>query len=1114
MSKQLRFFILAHFLTILVDTLLVFLIAILINPGHNNLLFGEKLIISIGLYYLPQLLFGWVMRFVVLSIKALNSLKLSKLFEFLLSFLVLWSSLNLIDISPYLIIFLWGVKASLWRGSREVVYPNLFDETNDQARTNIFLHSSLSFSLILSVIILFFKHEESLESLIIILVLLSILSIWMVYKFSNFKLKKGEEVSKDTLSFLEYRKILYKSVFVSSFFYFSIPWFLFLVFNFFNDSIFVASLLMFLLSFSFGISVSAKLSQGRIELSLIPISALFISLLNVLMFCYENNPIFGMFFILLMPFFGGIYFVPISTLPDSIVKGKNRNIHIFLSQSISSGILVISCYFIWILNKADFHISDVYFILCGIYLVSALSFIKSLPGVLFRVVNLLITAVFYKTRVKGSENIPTTGGALIVCNNVSYIHPSVILSSISRPIRFIVNRSFYDYWLFKFILKGSNAIVISSKDDEREQLEAFVEARNALKKGEVLCFFASRGLFKNERNRVSLKKGIELITRGVDVPIIPFQVDYTFGGSYRERGKGKYFFKKLQSGASRVVLLFGDRISPDTPFCKIAEKIDELSSELSKYITSYKGKVLVQDRLIDVFRIYKNKIAVKDISSKSYSFIKLLSLSMILGRMFYKNIGHEKRIAILLPPSFEAVLASLGVLFSGSISVYFNYDSLRKSKIKAMKEARVSTVITSRDFFSSLDYEGVDINVIYLEDWLSSISYLSKLKYLIFANISPLFFIRYLFPKAFLKDSNDIVSTIYSNGSTGHPRAVDISHINVVLESSNLGNLLDLEENDVVLSTGYLYDSFNWMTQIWFPLLNGISVVYSKEPENAFSVGERVRKNAVSVLFTNPLFLSAYIKGCNKYQFNSLKYVFVGTDILRSNLFHSFREKFGISPFNVYGCAETTSISMITVIEDFRGSEFESNSYVELGYMPIPQTAVKVVDIETGEEVKPYNSGMIMVRGSGVMRGYVVEEEGSPFSGKWYITSDIGSVDENGIISVYGRLSRFSSIGADLVSHDSLEARIQEIVGIKDKRIVVIVGVPTKERTEQLVVLHTKVLNPDYVLKSLIESEVPNTWIPARQNFFLIDEVPTLRCGKLNLADIRLRVLRLIENAK
>ena len=66
-----------------------------------------------------------------------------------------------------------------------------------------------------------------------------------------------------------------------------------------------------------------------------------------------------------------------------------------------------------------------------------------------RLVLWFLAHTFYRVRIIGSENVPAKGGALLVCNHLSFMDACFMALGSPRPIRFIMHRAYYDKWWFK-----------------------------------------------------------------------------------------------------------------------------------------------------------------------------------------------------------------------------------------------------------------------------------------------------------------------------------------------------------------------------------------------------------------------------------------------------------------------------------------------------------------------------------------------------------------------------------------------------------------------------------------------------------------------------------------
>jgi acyl-[acyl-carrier-protein]-phospholipid O-acyltransferase/long-chain-fatty-acid--[acyl-carrier-protein] ligase len=120
----------------------------------------------------------------------------------------------------------------------------------------------------------------------------------------------------------------------------------------------------------------------------------------------------------------------------------------------------------------------------------------------------------------------------------------------------------------------------------------------------------------------------------------------------------------------------------------------------------------------------------------------------------------------------------------------------------------------------------------------------------------------------------------------------------------------------------------------------------------------------------------------------------------------------------------------------------------------------------------------------------------------WYNTGDMASMDVRGFVKLAGRLSRFSKIGGEMVPHLAVEEALQQVVGV-DEACLAVTGVASESKGEELVVCYTPPAGkPDALLEKMRGLDIPNLWLPRRENFIEVQDLPLLGSGKLDLSAI------------
>jgi acyl-[acyl-carrier-protein]-phospholipid O-acyltransferase/long-chain-fatty-acid--[acyl-carrier-protein] ligase len=182
---------------------------------------------------------------------------------------------------------------------------------------------------------------------------------------------------------------------------------------------------------------------------------------------------------------------------------------------------------------------------------------------------------------------------------------------------------------------------------------------------------------------------------------------------------------------------------------------------------------------------------------------------------------------------------------------------------------------------------------------------------------------------------------------------------------------------------------------------------------------------------------------------------------------------------------------------------------------PIPGVAARIADPETYEPLPADGEGMLLIYGCNVMVGYLGKPEatGHVIRDGWYVTGDMARFDDDGFITLTGRLSRFAKIGGEMVALERIEEELNAILATGE-RICAVASVPDEKRGERVVVLHLP-LNGARVrglCQQLTERGLPSLGLPSERDFFQIEEMPVLGSGKLDLK--RVKELALEKAAK
>jgi acyl-[acyl-carrier-protein]-phospholipid O-acyltransferase / long-chain-fatty-acid--[acyl-carrier-protein] ligase len=892
------------------------------------------------------------------------------------------------------------------------------------------------------------------------------------------------------------------------------------------------SLLWAFLAIGIGVGnmLAGRLSGDKVELGLVPMGAAFMGFFALALVAARHSFALSAAAVVFLAMASGLFVVPlyayIQQRSDAREKGRvvaANNFYQTIGMLVSSGVMSL-CYTSLHLGAATIMLGfGLSMLLLTVYIVTVV------PDYLVRFVLWLLTHSFFRIRINGQENVPFQGPALLVANHMSHVDGLLVGASVQRFIRFMVWKPFFDMKAFHWFLRLSNAIPVGTGGG-RDAVESIRAARREIAAGHIVCIFAE-GAISRTGNMRPFKRGMEKIVDGTDVPIIPVHLDRLWGSIFSFAG-GKFFWKWPKRIPYPVTVSFGAPLPSNSSAQAVRQAIQELSADATA--DRQRPGDLLDRRLIHVARRNWSKFAMADTTGPSLTYGETLTASVLLGRLMSRErvcgagckgyplgpagwqpascAGNQPArslpscptmVGVLLPSTVAGALVNLSLTLRGAVPVNLNFTAGADAMQSAIDQCGIRTVIASRAFLAKAKIDPLP-GTVYIEDLLKSATPLAKLRAYLAARFAP---------AALLsrggRTPDSLAGVIFSSGSTGVPKGVMLSHYNLISNIDAIAQLFWINSSDRLVGVLPFFHSFGLTVTIWFPLLNGCGVVYHPNPTDARAIGELVQQHKATLLLTTPTFCSTYIRKCSAEEFASLRYVLVGAEKLRLPIANAFREKFGVELLEGYGCTEMSPVVAVNAPDFSSGKDTQTGNKPGTVGHPLPGVAARIVDPVTFGPLPPNTEGLLLVKGSNRMLGYLNQPERTAevFRDGWYITGDIALLDDEGFLRITDRLSRFSKIAGEMVPHLKVEEAILNVLG--DAQCVV-TGIPDDLRGERLVVLYVHpTLTPAELYRQISETDMPRLWIPKRENIHPVEALPQLGTGKLDLRGVRNRAQEL-----
>lgn len=875
-----------------------------------------------------------------------------------------------------------------------------------------------------------------------------------------------------------------------------------------------------------GAVAAGYLSREKIETGIIPIGAagmgvfsLLLALLGLFMYGtgtgqeqvaaggiglpadHMSLPFFIVFGLLFwLGFFAGFFDVPLAAAiqaraPDQIKGGVIATTNMLTFVGIAGASLLF-----FVLSKIGLSPSGI-FLVSGLMSVGLGVYISlRIPSMILRSVLWILANSVYRVRVLGRDKVPEHGGALWVANHLTFADTLALAASTDREIHFVMGREVQTAGGLCRLSRFMHVIPVDPAAGKAGLDAVVAEIRARIAAGEVVCVPCERRFHENGEI-MPYHNDYGMLTRGLNAPVVPVHLSHLWGCLYNVEN-GRFVRLPAPSRPYNIMVSYGDHFAEEAPGASVRQAVQQLGSE------SYGQRPLTHELLhrgfIKVARKNKRTLAITDAVTGDITYLKALIGSIAFARKLRRTLDNQKMVGVLVPPSVGGVLTNIALQIMGRVPVNLNYTAARESMASAAEQCGITQVLTSRKFLERLPME-VPGQAIYLEDIRTTVTGFDQFIALLYALFAPIWLIERIAGSPKKRSSGDLATIIFSSGSEGEPKGVMLTQRNIL---SNIEAGLETfphGDEDRMIAFLPFFHSFGFTATLWLMLHSHCGAVYHANPLEPRVIGGLIQKYKCSFLVGTPTFLNGFVRRCDAEQLGSLSWVLCGAERLSDGLRNAFAEKFGTTPMEGYGTTECAPIVSLNV-PDFASPGFYAAG-VKHGSIgrPLPGISIRIVHPETGVEVPPDQSGLMLVKGPNVMKGYLNQPEKAArvLHDGWYETGDIAAVDGDGFITITDRLARFSKIAGEMVPHATVEEAMHRLLGLSEQALAV-ASVPDPRKGERLVVLHTfEDCQIAELVNKLPEAGLPNLWLPRATAFHHIDALPVLGTGKMDIKAVK-----------
>ena len=562
----------------------------------------------------------------------------------------------------------------------------------------------------------------------------------------------------------------------------------------------------------------------------------------------------------------------------------------------------------------------------------------------------------------------------------------------------------------------------------------------------------------------------------------------------------EFGFSQVDTGSLNTVwdvmqAAMGKGVASDKVPLKPASKRWLRQPSSNTQLTVAKGSTITEV-FLNQARRNPSKLIIADQVSGEKTYRDLITAIMVLKPLIKALPGSH--IGIMLPASVGATIVYLATLFAGKIPVMVNWTVGPRNMVHSLNLIGVNNVLTANALVNRLLTQGINLEqlsnrFIFLEDLRKKISYKSKISAYLRSRLS---WSSLKHPKM-----NDIAVILFTSGSEGLPRAVPLSHSNIMTNIRDIPSMATAWEKDVLVGILPPFHSFGITATIVLPLSMGIRTVYNPNPTEALTIARLIEEYRVSLMVGTPTFLNGIVKASSSKQLQTLRLVISGAEKCPAAVYESVNERCpDIKLLEGYGVTECSPIVSFNM-------ENSPKPYTIGRVMPSLEHII--ISVDTGKEVGRNRAGILLVHGPSVFSGYLNYDGESPFvehKGKeWYKTDDLISEDAEGVLTFCGRLKRFVKLGGEMISLPAIEEVLVPHFASDDEEgpVIAVEATPSEENPELILftVKDTDRVSVNSCLRDAGLSALHNI-----RHVIKLNEIPVLGTGKTNYPELKKRL--------
>ncbi len=446
-----------------------------------------------------------------------------------------------------------------------------------------------------------------------------------------------------------------------------------------------------------------------------------------------------------------------------------------------------------------------------------------------------------------------------------------------------------------------------------------------------------------------------------------------------------------------------------------------------------------------------------------------------------RGIGRADRVALHLPNIPEFIICYLGIVRTGAVAVSIN-PSLTQPEVTFLLEDSGSracfTTEPGRELIDDSALPALGHVVVCegagrpsLNEWLGEVTPAA----------------------AVAMDPGDPAAILYTSGTTGKPKGAMLTHSNVVSNTWSTAHHCGYRPDDRLILFLPLFHVFGQNFVVNAGLRAGAAIVLHRRFVPG-KVLESVQRDGVTKFIGVPMiYINLLAAGITPADLGRVGYEFSAASTLPNEIGARWQSQFGRPIFEGYGLTETSPFACYN--HDFAHRPGTVGTAIE-------NFELRIVD-ESDQSVEPGIWGEIVIRGPGVMQGYWkrAEETAHALRGGWFHSGDVGTMDDDGYVSIVDRVKDMINVSGLKVWPAEVEEAFYTHPSVLE---VAVYGVPDTVRGESVAAAVT--LRPGHSasageLLAHIQARIARYKLP--ETIDIVEQLPKGATGKILKRELR-----------